>query len=246
MRQPVNSVQSGLTLFVSGLLLHRFSPNLFGQKTPLLHGDSAWNAFVSVGILTLILIPLLDFLSGPRGKKIVGAGVHKAAVEWLNRSELFMTGGQPDRLQIILACFVSAVGEATLFHYAFLTLVPPLGELDQFFTTPVPTGHIMSVPLYAWYKGGDDGEMTAVFGVAGAFYAMASLEGGLVAAAALNFIASVAMVSLYLYGRMRDKERSRKETQRGSDGGDKDAQSKTSGAPSGGKSAGAGSTKKRK
>ena len=126
-RQPANSVPSGITMLVTGLLLRKFSLNPFGQATPLFIGDDPTNSAVTVAILSLFLIPLLDFMSGARGKAILGDGIHGAAVEWLNRAELFATDrGQPDRVAILLACLVSAVGEATVFHYAFLTLVPPV------------------------------------------------------------------------------------------------------------------------
>ena len=205
-RAPVNSLQSGLTMFVTGMTLHRFSPDLFGHKTPMIVGNDWTHSASVIGILTLILIPLLDFLSGPRGKRIVGETLHMSAVEWLNRAALFVKDGrQPDRASIFLACLASAIGEASVFYYAFITLVPPLGTFNVFFSSPVPMGHIISVPVFAWYKGGENGEMTAIFAVTGAFYAIAAIEGGVVAAAMLNFIASVAMVSLYFHAKLKDK-----------------------------------------
>ena len=113
-----------------------------------------------------------------------------------------------------------------------------LGDPIEPFATPVPTGHILSVPLYAWYKGGEEGEMAYAYAVAGTFYAIASYEGGLVAAAARNFIASMAVVSLYFHAKLRDKASAK--TDNGASGSSKAA------GGGGGSASSSGSAKKRK
>ena len=206
---PPTPIASGLKLLVAGVGLRRFSPNLFGVETPLLVG-SVWNAAFVVGVLVAMLLPLLDFFAGSRGRP---RSMHSSAVEWLNRAKTYENdaGRIESRLTVVIACLTSAVGEEAIFRYALPTLVPPLGALNAYLPRPLPLGHVVSAFAFAWYKSDqakanarDDSPALTAYALAGACFAFAALEAGVAAAVALSFLTNVGMASLYLHAKKRE------------------------------------------
>ena len=200
---PSTQVASGVKLLVCGLIFYYKTPNLFDVKVPLEIGGIT--NVVLHGIMSGVsLVVALDYFAGPtRGP----GSLKTAAVTWLKRGEAFKKpdSNNPDRPMVLLAALFKALGEEVIFRMALLTMVPPLGAAQDAIPFPVPTGHIMSVWTYGWYRGGDDGEMSAFAVIAGIVYASASYFGGAAAAVLANFVANVGFVSLYFHALQRAK-----------------------------------------
>ena len=190
---------TGLKHLVAGAALRHMSAG--DAETPLAVGGAA--NVIGHGVLAgFLVIVAVDYLSGPKGKWL--PGMHSAAVHLLNEAEAFKTAAQPDRAAIFSTSLARAAGEAALLHYALLVLVPPLGALQAYL--PISFGHVWSVPIYAWYAGGDDGEMRSIAAVAGSAYAIAGHNGGALAAAIANAVARIGVCSLYFHALLREKK----------------------------------------
>lgn len=214
---------SGIKLFGYGVLARYYSPDLFNVDTPAVIG-SASNVAIVVLILSIIMVPMLDYAAGPRGPN----AVHESAVRWLNKAKMWepAPGAQISRLAVFASCAATALGEEMMFRCALIPLIPPFGALDQYMPFAVPTGHIISVLAYAWYKGPDDGGADPIHGLASVGYAIAAMEAGVLASTILNFVTNLAMASMYFHARMR----ARKESSPKPDGAGKAADGKKSGA----------------
>jgi len=198
------TVRSGVKLFVAGVALRHYSPNIFAVETPLLVGG-AGNATFVVAVLLVLLLPLLDWLAGPRGA--VCGTLHTSAVRWLNSGQGYAdASGNPRRRPALIASAAVALGEEAIFRWALPTLVPPLGPIEDHLPFHVNTGLLISVLAYTWYRSGD-GSLGggSAHGLAAACFGVAAKEGGLIAAVALNFCVSVGMVSFYFHARVRAK-----------------------------------------
>ena len=139
------TVRSGVKLFVAGVALRHYSPNIFAVETPLLVGG-AGNATLVVAVLLVILLPLLDWLAGPRGA--VCGTLHTSAVRWLNSGQGYAdASGNPRRRPALIASAAVALGEEAIFRWALPTLVPPLGPIEDHLPFHVNTGLLISVPI---------------------------------------------------------------------------------------------------
>ena len=139
------TVRSGVKLFVAGVALRHYSPNIFAVETPLLVGGAGNTTFV-VAVLLVLLLPLLDWLAGPRGA--VCGTLHTSAVRWLNSGQGYAdASGNPRRRPALIASAAVALGEEAIFRWALPTLVPPLGPIEDHLPFHVNTGLLISVPI---------------------------------------------------------------------------------------------------
>lgn len=218
-----NALITGLKHLIAGAAVRHMSAA--DAETPLMLGGAP--NVIGHGMLAgFLVIVAIDYLSGPNGKWL--PGMHSAAVHFLNKAEAFKTAAQPDRAAIFSSSIAKAAGETALLHYALLALVPPLGALQDYL--PISWGYVWSVPIYAWYAGGDDGEMRSVAAVAGTLYAIAGQNGGALAAGIANAVARIGVCSLYFHALLREKKTAKQAA--ASSGGEK----KSGGAASTGSS----------
>ena len=219
---------SGLMNIAAALAIRHFSPELFFEvkDTPLVAGSPLHAVGVTM-VVTLFMFAFFDFLSSPRAVSsgfsiILSMGMHDGAVRWLNKGAVFHAGNPVDidRALIFTTSLVYAFGDELLLHYALPPLVPPFPWADELLGATVPTGIIVSVVVYAWFRGGDNGDDCGIAALLGAANAFAAWAGGLVAGIATNFLLDFAIKSLYFHqlaesrarlARTKGKERKDKE-----------------------------------
>ena len=209
--QVQEEASSGVKLFVVGVMIRFWSPNLFQTQTPLVVGTV--NSCIGHAVLATILIVFsLDRLTAPDFKKY--KFLHNQALTWLNRSAIFKKAKllEPDRIAVLAVCFAKALGETMFFFIALVNLFPSDEWLNEQIGVPLPLSYIAVALAYAWYAGGEESEAFSFGLLMASAMSYASYAGGVWSSGLANFLSHLGFSSLFFNAlQKREKPKEDKE-----------------------------------